>query len=145
MVSFYEMATNKYHQLINYKLYYSFQDWIRMNVFGILSIFVAFSVMSTSGSTFRIKKNRLERRHNDKYPTKFWSKGSKKSSPITYISIPSISNWFTTKDENAVQERSNPISNSITDDLLGKIFIRFLEIIFDAWIHPKVCWYTVSY
>ena len=97
-----------------------------MNAIPIVYIFVAFSVTSTShyvnGSPLKNNFRSLERRHNDKYPSKFWSNGSKKSSQITYISIPSITNWFSNDhQENVAQERSNPITNTIADDFLGKL------------------------
>ena len=86
---------------------------------------VVFAVSSTNASPF--KKSRLQRRNNDKFPTTIWSKESKKSSPITYVSTLPFANWFSKEpvEEQVAEERSHhsrPISNFIADDFLGRYF-----------------------
>ena len=88
---------------------------------------VVFAVASTIASPF--KKNRLQRRNNDKFPTTIWSKESKKSSPITYVSTLPFASWFSKEpvEEQVAEKRSHhsrPISNSIADDFLGKYYLK---------------------
>ena len=82
-------------------------------------------MVTTRASPF--SKNRFERRDNDKYPSKFWSNGSKKSSPITYIGSLPFTDWFSKEpaepQQVVAEERSHhsrPMSNSIADDIFGK-------------------------
>lgn len=88
-----------------------------------LVVFVALLEASTASSVF--KKRRLEQRSNDKFPSQLWSAGSKKSSPITYISLP-FANWFNNnnrKRDQPAEKRSNPaISNSIADDFFAGFY-----------------------
>ena len=97
----------------------------------ILVVVFAVTTCSSRASPFNTRNYRLEARSNDKYPSTFWSNGSKKSSPITYVSSLPFSNWFSKEaDEQhmVAEERSHhskPISNSIADDFLGKYLLTY--------------------